>query len=151
MMNARYVWPLFIAAFIVVLRQFTGHFAITSYTVQIFQASGGAVAPKVATIVIGVVVLLFTILSAVMTDRIGRRKLAVFSAFMLILGHGTMGTYFYFKDKAAGFGWVPLLALVVCVAAFSLGIGTLMYMVVGELIPVQVKNQVCEVSKFHIS
>ena len=141
-MNARFVWPLFIAAFIIVLRQFTGHFAITSYTVQIFQAAGGAVAPKTATIAIGVVVLTFTIISALATDRIGRRKLAVFSAFMLIIGHGTMGTYFYFKDRTTGFGWVPLLALMICVAAFSLGIGTLMYMVVGELIPVQVKNQV---------
>jgi hypothetical protein len=51
-----YLKPVVLLCIFVALRQYTGAFAVISYTVDIFQTAGGdSLSPNVSTVIVGVV------------------------------------------------------------------------------------------------
>lgn len=78
-----------------------------------------------------------TFVSMMITDKFGRRSLMVYS--MTSMGICLLGLSYYFFVKAykprvaSSLEWLPLVAIVLYVAMFSVGCGPIPYIVIGEI------------------
>jgi hypothetical protein len=140
MLRFDYLKSCILAATVAFLRQFSGYFAVSYFTLSIFQAAGGSIGPNMSTVLVGAVVLVFSLLATFTVDKIGRKSLAVWASAVMTLMLTIFGVYFLIKDVVASknIGWVPLFALMIYVAAFNWGISNIVYIILGELVPIQV-------------
>ncbi|XP_972187.1 facilitated trehalose transporter Tret1 [Tribolium castaneum] len=128
---------------IVILQQFAGINAVLSYLQTIFEASGSGQSPEMATIIIGVVQMVATVVTSLLADRLGRRVLLLTSAVGSSVALLALGLYFYRKGQHLEVGaisWLPVASLVVYMVAFNVGLGPLPWAVMGELFPSSVKS-----------
>ncbi|CAG0920874.1 unnamed protein product [Notodromas monacha] len=134
--------PVLLLTVLAIMRQFTGAFAVISYTVAIFKSSGGGLSPYASTIVIGVVQLIFVVLFNVTTDKLGRKRLIVGSGAVMSVSLAVFAIHLYLTDAGilARGSWVPLATMVVCIAGFSFGISPSLFVLMSELMPKEVKN-----------
>lgn len=134
---------LFIALLLMFFQQFSGINAVIFYTVPIFQSAGSTMDPAICGIVVGVVQVLMTFVSAVLIDKAGRRILLLQSSFIMGSCLVVLGVYFKLQnDKAdvSGIGWLPLASVVLFIISFSLGFGPIPWMMMGELCAPDVKG-----------
>ncbi|KAK2706577.1 hypothetical protein QYM36_016570 [Artemia franciscana] len=121
-------------------QQFSGVNAVLFYTVSIFDEAGGSVNRHLATIIVGLVQFLSTILSIILIDKAGRRILLLISAFIMAFAQASLGSFFYIKETrgqeaASAIGWLPLTSLVIFIAAFSIGFNNIPFLIMGEILP----------------
>jgi MFS family permease len=120
----------------IILRQSTGVFAVLNYTVEIFRDAGGSLGAYKSTIIIGCVHFVFLLISNYLSDLIGRKRLIVVSATFMSIGSGLLAFHYFHKT----FNWLPLLALLLYIIAFSCGMASSIFIFMGELIPYKIKN-----------
>lgn len=124
-------------------QQASGVNAVIFYTVMIFQASGSSMAPEVASIVVALVQLVMSGVAALIVDRAGRKPLLMISS--SVMSGSLIALGYYFKQKDGGndvsaLGWLPLTSLIVFMVAFSIGMGPVPWMLMGELFSGQTKT-----------
>jgi facilitated trehalose transporter len=96
------------------LYQFSGVNTITFYAVEIFQDSGAEMDKYTATIILGTLRFLFTIVGCVALRRCGRRPLSFISGVGCAVTMLGLGVYMYFKQQwdvmgvAPMYTWVPV-------------------------------------------
>lgn len=97
-----------------------------------------------ATIIIGVMQVVATVVATMVVDRLGRRILLLSSALMMALCTIALGIYFFLKDqdvaKVESLGWLPILALCVFIIMFSFGFGPVPWLMMGELFAQDIKG-----------
>ena len=95
-----------VVSILMLLQQFVGPNAIAPFAGPIFHAAGldkgGVSSGLLSSLTIGVVQLLFTILSILVVDRFGRRIPLIFGGLALMLANIGMSAYF-----TTAFGFVP--------------------------------------------
>ncbi|KAH8269456.1 hypothetical protein KR018_003388, partial [Drosophila ironensis] len=123
---------LIISILLMFFQQLTGINAIMFYSTAIFKDAGSSLEPRFATIVIGVVQVIATILAIFLIEKIGRKILLLVSAFLMGLATLTMAVY---KGVLTDLdvGWVALIALCVFIIGFSLGFGPIPWAINAEL------------------
>lgn len=65
------------------------------------------------------------------------------SGLSMIVTLTTLGTFFHFKNQGADvseYGWLPLASLVTYVIGFSLGFGPIPWLMMGEILPANVRG-----------
>ncbi|CAK9830994.1 Facilitated trehalose transporter Tret1-2 homolog [Anthophora retusa] len=123
-------------------QQASGVNAVIFYTVMIFEASGSSMAPEVASIVVALVQLIMSGVAALIVDRAGRKPLLMLSTGVMSASLVALGYYFKQKDSGSdvsSLGWLPLTSLIVFMVAFSIGLGPVPWMLMGELFPSETK------------
>ncbi|XP_003703873.2 facilitated trehalose transporter Tret1 [Megachile rotundata] len=123
-------------------QQASGVNAVIFYTVMIFEASGSSMAPEVASIVVAFVQLVMSGVAALIVDRAGRKPLLMISTGVMSASLVALGYYFQKKDSGSDvstLGWLPLTSLIVFMIAFSIGLGPVPWMLMGELFPSETK------------
>ena len=124
-------------------QQFSGHMAIVAYTQEIFSHGGTALTPAQAVVVLGVAQLISGIVAAGLIDRVGRRILMLVSGLSSAVALLAVGLFFYLKyyvkADVSAISWVPVAAIITYEVMTALGIGTLPYVLLGELFPTNVK------------
>jgi SP family facilitated glucose transporter-like MFS transporter 8 len=142
LLNPSVLKPTAIVLVLMLCQQLSGINAVQSYTVEIFQSAGPHVDPNVATIVIGIVQVVFVLVSMLIVsrNRIGRRVLLIAADVVMAVGLASVGIFFYLKDswtedKAQSMAWLPLVSLTSYVIAYSVAVGPLPWLLVSELIP----------------
>ena len=135
--------PLIIAVGIMFVQQFTGINTIIYYSPKIFLMSGfdGARAAILASISVGVVNVLFTVVSLFLVDRIGRRKLFFTGLSGMVLALLAMGTCFALQAELGNSVKQITIGLVwfYC-ACFSLSLGPLGWLIISEVFPLKVRG-----------
>lgn len=124
-------------------QQFSGINAVIFYTESIFVSAGSTMDASVCSIIVGIVQVLMTFVSAVLIERAGRRVLLLQSSVVMGLCLITLGIYFNFKDRGSdvsNIGLLPLLSVVLFIISFSLGFGPIPWMMMGELFAPDVKS-----------
>uniref|UniRef100_A0A182IQ16 Major facilitator superfamily (MFS) profile domain-containing protein n=1 Tax=Anopheles atroparvus TaxID=41427 RepID=A0A182IQ16_ANOAO len=98
----------------------------------------------VATIIVGAMQVLGTIVASFAVDRIGRRWLLIISSVIMCAAHITLGVYFHLlHDSPAqveNLEWLPVVALSAFVTMFSIGIGPVPWIMIGEIFAADVKD-----------
>jgi hypothetical protein len=139
MLKFNYLKPVMLAALVLVFRQFTGYYPMNFYAVSIFQTTTPSINKYLATIILGIVTTLFTILSCLTVDKVGAKLQAAIAAAVTTVANAIVAVYFMLPDRER-VGWLPFTAILTFMAAFSWGISTLQHIIIGELIPIQIRE-----------
>lgn len=134
---------LIIALLLMFFQQFSGINAVIFYTQPIFESAGSSLDSAICSIIVGIVQVLMTFVSAVLIDKAGRRILLLQSSFIMGSCLVVLGVYFKLKNSQAdvsGIGWLPLASVVLFIISFSLGFGPIPWMMMGELCAADIKG-----------
>ena len=96
---------------------------------------------------VGITNVVFTIIAVLLLDRVGRRVLLIAGTGGLTVALLTLAAFFAFdwKDSAP---WVALVALVLFIASFAIGLGPGFWLLISEIFPLGVRGSamaVCSV------
>ncbi|XP_014248720.1 facilitated trehalose transporter Tret1-like [Cimex lectularius] len=123
---------------IMIFQQISGIDSIIFYTVSIFHISGSTLGEYEATIFVGAVQVVATLLSLFLTDWYGRKVLLLISGSIMAIAMTALGTYFYLyeRGRANSFGLLPLLSQLAFITGFSIGFCNIPFILMGELLPI---------------
>lgn len=139
---AKWLRPiLFISLGLSFFQQVTGINAIIYYAPTILQMSGFKYASNaiLATLGIGVINVLFTIIALPLIDRWGRRPLLLCGLIGMFISLLIMGTAFYLPTFTA-LRWVAVASMVIYIASFAMSLGPIMWLVISEIFPLNIRG-----------
>ncbi|XP_004529276.1 facilitated trehalose transporter Tret1 [Ceratitis capitata] len=134
----------FAIAFVLCIQnQFSSSFAFVNYMSHIFAESGSTLDPKQCTIFAGVVQIMGTLLASTLVERFGRKTLMLTSTAGMALGMFAFGAFVQFTDDAtkAEYNWVPLAAMAFVMATASIGVISLTFTIIVEILPAKIRPQ----------
>ncbi|MER5438782.1 sugar porter family MFS transporter [Streptomyces sp. NPDC002790] len=131
---------------VALFQQITGINAIFYYAPEVFRTAGfGSDGAMMSTVLIGVVLVVATLVSMRLIDRVGRRALLlVGSTAMTVLLAGT-GMVFRAAHPNAALLLVLILAYV---GFFAVSFGTVAYVIISEIFPTRVRGVAASVATF---
>ncbi|CAG0886236.1 unnamed protein product [Cyprideis torosa] len=145
--NWTYLKPVILMIPVPFLRHFTGWGIIQSFTLDIFEDAGlqHVMNPRVGCIILGTGQLTVFFCSGYAMDKLGRKKATIFSATLMGLSQLSFALYLYLESKPElklenKFGFFPLIALLVCMLAYSLGVGSFYFILLGEVMPQRIRS-----------
>jgi hypothetical protein len=136
-------------AFIIIISlflffQLSGINAVTVYATTIFAEAEIEMDPSIATIVTGAVQVLATLSTTFVIDRCGRIFLLIFSLVSMIFGLSGIATFFVMKSNNFVYleyiSWLPLPSICIFVVAFSVGLGPVPFIILGEIFSSEAKK-----------
>ena len=134
---------LIIAVGIMFIQQFVGINTVIYYSPKIFMIAGfeGARAAIWGAVSVGVINVLFTILSLFLIDKIGRRKLFFIGISGIILSLIALGTIFALHDSLGPMvKWLAIVIVLVYIAFFAISLGPLGWLIISEVFPARVRG-----------
>lgn len=134
--------PAFITCGLMFFQRFSGANAFNFYTVTIFRQTFNGMDPHRGAIAVALVQLLASLLSGLLVDNIGRLPLLMASSVFMSISLASFGSYSYYEEihkhqNIEQYDWIPLLCVLVFTIAFSLGIGPISWLLIGELFPLE--------------
>jgi len=139
--------PLLLGVGLAILQQATGINTVIYYAPTIFQFAGlaEATAAIAATVGIGVVNVLVTLIAIWLVDRAGRRPLLLWSLAGMGIAMLILGVGFALENSGAGvaavsLGQITAASLILYVAAFALGLGPIFWLLIAEIYPLSVRG-----------
>lgn len=123
--------------------QGSGIFPILNFAVSIFEMCGTSLSPHHSAIILGSIQLAFGVLCSLVVDRLGRKSLLMSSLITMTFSLGLLGTYLlFYGDQPAHYilSWVPIICLSMHVVFFSLGLGAVSYVIIGEIFPPEIRG-----------
>lgn len=137
---AHHYKPVALLLGVFILRELGGQYAVFSYTLYLFKRTGANLDSYTCTVLVGVVRLVSTIISSSLLDRVGRRPCLIGACLTCAIAAGVGGTFILLEDVAGSASWMPLIAVLVFVSAYGLGIGPVPWVLLGELLPTPVRS-----------
>jgi MFS transporter, SP family, galactose:H+ symporter len=130
---------LIIAAGIMFFQQFVGINTVIYYSPKIFLAAGfqGAEAAIAASVIVGVVNVVFTIISLFIIDKLGRRKLYFIGVSGIAVALVCMGLGFMLPGAGK---WFLVVSMLVYIAFFAISLGPLGWLIITEVFPTKVRG-----------
>ncbi|GJQ66062.1 hypothetical protein Trydic_g4148 [Trypoxylus dichotomus] len=123
-------------------QQFSGFGALVVYSQYIFQLAGGNISSGVASMIVSGILAFVNLFANFISDKIGRKKSMVLSC----LGCGVMllgeAIYFYLQANVnlAPISWFPIVALVGYTCLFSIGLGVVPTLMLGEMFSTSIRK-----------
>lgn len=137
-----------------VLCQACGCFTILNYASTIFEGTGSEMAPSISGIILGVVQIFGTYVSAILVDTVGRRPLLIVSSAGSVLGLSAVGAFAYLHDNGmdlSAVDWIPVVALSFVIFIANLGLVCLPFVMLTEMLTAKVRTLGCSVGMVLIS
>ncbi|XP_070504538.1 facilitated trehalose transporter Tret1-like [Chironomus tepperi] len=129
--------------------QMSGINAVLFYMTTILIESGITFDPFIATAILGLIQLIAIISSTFFVDHYGRKILMILSNITMIFGLVGMGVYFHIKNTSSvsGFEFLTLVFLCIFLIGFSFGVGSVTFVLVGELFSLNAKKVVSSLAQ----
>lgn len=132
------------AMILALFQAITGINVIMYYAPRIFLTAGIETGNAYGhSIIIGLVMVLFTLVSMFLVDRIGRRFLLIGASFGMGVSLVLLGITF---PNAAESGTLLLLYILAYVSCFSVGMGGIFWVVVSEIFPNRIRGRAMTIS-----
>jgi MFS transporter, SP family, arabinose:H+ symporter len=132
------------AVVLAIFQAVTGINVVMYYAPTIFRAAGVATGTALNhSIVIGLVMLVFTTGSMFLVDRFGRRPIMLAGSGGMGAALTALGIFFARSDTA---GTAMLLCILAYVAFFSIGMGGIFFVVVSEIFPTRIRGAAASLS-----
>lgn len=138
--------PLLLTVSLAVLQQITGINTVLFYGSVIWerQLSGTSHSSAIgANVTIGFINFLATIVALWLIDRLGRKPLLMFSSGCMAVCQLLLGIAFAMTSPPA---WLVLGCMLLCVAAFAVGLGPAIWVLMAELFPTRVRGRAMSVA-----
>jgi sugar porter (SP) family MFS transporter len=134
---------LIIAIGIMFVQQFVGINTIIYYAPTVFIIAGfaGPKAAIAATVSVGVVNVLSTVLSMFLIDKIGRRKLYFIGLTGMAVALAALGTFFLLKDNLGpSLKYITVASILIYIFFFAISLGPLGWLIISEIFPLKVRG-----------
>lgn len=153
--------PVVIGIMLMVFQQMTGINAIMFYAENIFEQAHFQES-DLASVIVGLVQVIFTGVAALIMDKAGRKVLLIISGVAMAISTTAFGVYFYLMSKLhstpslslsmldiqskaaeephADLAWLALASMAVFITGFALGWGPIPWLVMSEIFPVKVRG-----------
>ncbi|MEO6922778.1 MAG: sugar porter family MFS transporter, partial [Bryocella sp.] len=140
--------PLIVGIGLAIFQQFTGINTVLYYAPTIFQFAGlhSASAAILATVGVGVVMVLLTIVSLRLLDRVGRRPLLLYGLVGMIVSLGVLGFAFRSPTLSNVVAWIAMISLPIYVASFAIGLGPVFWLLISEIYPLKIRGRAMSVA-----
>jgi SP family facilitated glucose transporter-like MFS transporter 8 len=142
----RYWFPLMVGIGLLCLQQLTGTNGVLFYSSAIF-ASAGISSSNVATCGLGAIQVIATGVATWLVDKTGRRLLLIVSSTGMSVSLLVVAVSFYIKDAISDdstlysiMGIISVVGVVGMIIAFSLGMGPIPWLIMSEILPVNIKS-----------
>ena len=143
------IWSIFIGIMAATMQQWSGVNAVNMYTADVFKAAGfsGTLASQLP-ILIGVAKLVFVIVALFLMDRVGRRPLLLVGSAGMVVCMLVLGYALTPSPVPRALGYVATAALCLYMAFFEISLGPVMWLLLSELFPLQVKGIAMSIGSF---
>ncbi|XP_008153547.2 solute carrier family 2, facilitated glucose transporter member 8 isoform X2 [Eptesicus fuscus] len=152
--------PFAIGIFLMVFQQLSGINAVMFYAETIFEEAKFKDS-SLASVIVGVIQVLFTAGAALVMDRAGRRLLLALSGVVMVLSTSAFGTYFKLMqgspsnsshvdllapvsmepaDPSVGLAWLAVGSMCLFIAGFAVGWGPIPWLLMSEIFPLHAKG-----------
>jgi sugar porter (SP) family MFS transporter len=134
----------FIAVGMTVLQQVTGINTIIYYGPQIFEAAGFATHTNsiLATLLVAVVNVIFTVVGIMLVDRVGRKPLLYVGVGGMTFALFALAFSFNFQVRLGhSLGLIAVVCLVLYIACFAFSLGAIAWILVSEVFPLRVRGR----------
>ena len=130
-----------------IAQQVTGINTIIYYAPTIFRFAGFASASSaiLASVGIGGVNVVFTIVAMYLIDRVGRRPLLLVSLAGMVLGLAVLGLAFVLPQLGGALGWIAVASLTIYVGSFAVGLGPVFWLMLSEIYPLAIRGRAMSV------
>jgi SP family arabinose:H+ symporter-like MFS transporter len=119
-------------------QQMTGISAIFNFAPVIFQHIGATLSTSFSqTLLVGIVNFVMTIAGMMVVDRWGRRPLMIWGLWLIILSLAAI-SFLFFTGQFKG--TIALVFILMFIASFAISAGPVMWVLLSEIIPQQVKG-----------
>lgn len=124
-------------------QQVTGINTIIYYAPTIFEFAGfeSHKVSILATVGVGVVNVLMTVVSMWFVDRIGRKPLLYIGMTGMSLSLGVLGLAFYLPGMMSALKMVTVLSIVVYIASFAISLGPIFWLMISEIYPLKIRGR----------
>nr|QDF45864.1 glucose transporter 8 [Lateolabrax maculatus]QDF45865.1 glucose transporter 8-2 [Lateolabrax maculatus] len=147
--------PLVIGIMLMIFQQMTGINAIMFYAETIFEQAHFKDS-DLASVIVGLIQVVFTGVAALIMDRAGRKVLLLISGVAMAISTTAFGVYFYLESQVphsttslslassevahSNLAWLALASMAVFITGFALGWGPIPWLVMSEIFPVKVRG-----------
>jgi len=134
---------LFMGIGLAFIQQATGINTVIYYAPTIFQLAGfsSAKVSILATIGVGVVNVLMTVVAVWFMDKIGRRPLLFVGLIGMTISLGVLGLAFSLPDLSGMLKWIAVGSLVCYIASFAISLGPIFWLIIAEIYPLRVRGR----------
>lgn len=135
--------PLMIAIGIMFVQQFVGINTVIYYAPTLFLIAGfeGARAAIAATVSVGIVNVLSTVVSMFLIDKIGRRKLYFIGVTGIMISLTALGMFFFMKDSLGeNLRFVIVGTVLIYIVFFAISLGPLGWLIISEIFPLKIRG-----------
>ncbi|MCG8306084.1 MAG: sugar porter family MFS transporter [Cytophagales bacterium] len=135
--------PLMIAIGIMFVQQFVGINTVIYYAPTLFLIAGfeGARAAIAATVSVGIVNVLSTVVSMFLIDKIGRRKLYFIGVTGIMISLAALGMFFFMKDSLGeNLRFVIVGTVLIYIVFFAISLGPLGWLIISEIFPLKIRG-----------
>jgi sugar porter (SP) family MFS transporter len=124
-----------------VFQQLVGVNTVIYYSPTILSFTGlHADAAVTEALTIGVVNVVFTVLAVLLLDRVGRRPLLIGGTIGLTVALVALGVFFQVSALQHDASWLALVALLVFMASFAIGLGPVFWLMISEIFPLRYRS-----------
>ncbi|QIB76040.1 sugar porter family MFS transporter [Halogeometricum borinquense] len=124
-----------------VFQQVTGINAVIYYAPTILESTEfGNATSILATVGIGLINVVMTIVAIALIDRVGRRALLLTGVGGMVVTLGILGAVFYLPGFSGGLGIIATVSLMLFVAFFAIGLGPVFWLLISEIYPLAVRG-----------
>ncbi|EFA10574.1 Facilitated trehalose transporter Tret1-2 homolog-like Protein [Tribolium castaneum] len=129
-------------------QQLSGVNAVLFYAGNIFAETGNSMGADTCAVLVGAVQVIATLLSTVLIDKTGRKILLLVSSSIMCLSLLALGLYFFLKQTQdlSFLSALPLVSLAVFIVVFSIGMGPIPWLMMGEIFTPKSKGVATSVS-----
>lgn len=139
----QFLLPSLVAIAVAVFNQLTGINSFLQYAPLILKNAGisSNLVSMIGSAGIGILNFLFTIIAISLIDSLGRRPLLLFGVIGVIASEIFLGSISYFMPDSPNAGALSLIGLLFFIMSFAVGPGVVVWLVISELFPTQVRGK----------
>ena len=143
--NPLFYKPMILSLFLMIFQQFSGINAVIFNMTNIFDDAGvsASIPSKYSSIIVCVIQVIATLISAFLVDRLGRKMLLMGSGIGHSISLGVFGIYYMTGSTAT---WLPVVCLAVFIISFSLGWGPIPWLMIAEMTPMEFRGVIASVA-----
>jgi len=126
-----------------IAQQITGINTVIYYAPTILKFAGLSSAPAaiLASVGVGIVNVVFTLIAMQLIDRVGRRPLLMVSLAGMAVSLFVLGLAFSLPQFAGSLGWIAVGSLMAYVGSFAVGLGPVFWLILSEIYPLSIRGR----------
>ncbi len=130
-----------------IAQQVTGINTVIYYAPTILKFAGMSSAPAaiLASVGVGIVNVVLTLVAMQLIDRVGRRPLLLVSLAGMAVSLFVLGLAFSLPQFSSSLAWVAIGSLMVYVGSFAVGLGPVFWLILSEIYPLGIRGRAMSV------